>query len=433
VGKNNFSSNQLQKGDDRKCKDCTLKQQSQSKQQQPAAAKKGGGKSAPPPAKNGGGEKVFECNECGDELPAEEFTRNQLSKGKERKCKECVDFLAGGGYDDDSEEFDAEAMLSNVSPKVQKLIEDMMVMEREESMEMLQSMMMRGQLSEEELYQTMMLLQQLDGGDFDDYEEEEEEEDDFDEDEDEDFEGLSDEEGELIESLGLEVNVCVLHNFEKEQKLLDSVSRETKRSERVKIIHRTFDLKVERLEKLNRMYERGFSKTHEEVDDSEEEEYEQRVAKEKKVLEVMGAGEALDAQILAQAKEIYGAEDGAPLNSDLGIHSNPEKPEVFALLILWARGCRFDGRRREDPAIVKSAAAGDVKMVRALLLAGESIESCACWSHKVKPFFFVTKFFNSFFTFYFRIFATIGILLWWLPREMDIANWWNCWSKLVPT
>jgi hypothetical protein len=35
--------------------------------------------------------------QCGDDLPASEFSKSQMNKGKDRKCKECVEFGSGGG------------------------------------------------------------------------------------------------------------------------------------------------------------------------------------------------------------------------------------------------------------------------------------------------------------------------------------------------
>lgn len=35
--------------------------------------------------------KEFECSSCGESLPADEFSSNQLKKGDERRCKVCVE------------------------------------------------------------------------------------------------------------------------------------------------------------------------------------------------------------------------------------------------------------------------------------------------------------------------------------------------------
>ena len=79
-----FSKNQIGKGREAKCKDCT---------QAPPAP-------APASAKKGKSKDLLSCDGCGDELPASDFSKNQLSKAAARKCKvrlslpDCVAWIA---------------------------------------------------------------------------------------------------------------------------------------------------------------------------------------------------------------------------------------------------------------------------------------------------------------------------------------------------
>jgi hypothetical protein len=240
----------------------------------------------------------------------------------------------------------------------------------DEAMEMLDQMIEDEELSEDAFQQVMMVLSDL-GGEGED------------EDEGEDGEGAEGEEEDVIESLGLEVNVAVLHEFEKEKELLARLAGGLKRSERIALIHKVLNLKRDRLVALEkRKYERVFQAVQEDnASDSDEAEHIARVQKEGvSRAEALAAG-PIDAAALAKAQSVIAQEDGPPRAADL-LRAGSKRQDDFCHLILWARGRRFDGTLKEDPAIVKAAAAGDAEGVRALLAAGCNVDSCASWSHK---------------------------------------------------
>ena len=104
----------------------------------------------------------------------------------------------------------------------------------------------------------------------------------------------------------------------------------------------------------------------------------------------------MDEPTLASARTLVAAEEGTPYWGDL-VRIGMKREDDFCQLILWSRGRRFDGGLKvfslakklsvslffdlEDPAIVKFAAAGDIKMVKALLKCGASVDSCSSWGH----------------------------------------------------
>ncbi len=165
--------------------------------------------------------------------------------------------------------------------------------------------------------------------------------------------------------------------------MLSRLAADLKRSERIALIHKVLNLKRDRLVALDRRkYERVFHSVQDDnASDSEEAEHTARVQK-----EVLAQKEALkagpvDASVLEKARRIVTEEDGPLRIADL-LRAGSKRQDDFCHLVLWARGRRFDGTRKEEPAIVKAAAAGEIETVRALLIAGCSVDSCASWPHK---------------------------------------------------
>ncbi len=362
--KKDFSANQQAKNEDRRCKTCV-----------DSGAEGGVGRGvtgAKSKGKGGKKEATFECSSCGDDLPAGEYSRNQLNKGEDRKCKECVDAFAGGGRGDNrpGEEFE-HVELEDLRPELQKLVGKLVHMQPEEAMETLDDMIAEGELSEDAFEQVMMVLTEM-GGDGEDGEEGEEDDDDLDADEDD-----------VIESLGLEVNIGVLHHFEREKALVTSLAGDVKRSERVRIMHRLLDSKRDRIVALDRrMYQHVFPLADAvDVSDSDEVEHEKRLGKEQRSRSEAVASGVVDATALAAAEAVVAREEGLPRCADLVLVGS-KRQDDFCQLMLWARGRRFDGVWKAEPTIVKAAAAGEISTVRALLAAGASVDSCSAWAHK---------------------------------------------------
>ena len=292
----------------------------------------------------------------------------------------------GAGSDDyDDSDFD---VMPDLSPELHELVESLLDMGPELAVRTLEKMVMEGDLDEEEFYLVTMAMEQYLAGDFDDEEDDDEDEDeDEDEDDEDDLgEGLVEAENDLIESLGPEFIFNIVHNFDAEKAVLARIQPESKRSERLKAVFDWIELKKTRLVAMNRQYYgRAFSDSvHFDADkeESEEEPVQKRKAAATKAKEAV-AGLALDGALLAKAAELYAREECLPLSEDL-VHMMPLVPSrsEFLHATLWARGRRFDGTLKEDPASVRFAREGDLPMVQALLVAGCSVDLCSSWGYK---------------------------------------------------
>ena len=383
-GKSNFSTNQLSKNDARKCKACTGA---------------GGGGNAPVQAKGKGGggggkqqkkkeEKELMCESCGDELPPGEFSKNQLKKGDERNCRECVEELQYGGDDseyDYGDLDDDEFEMPDLSPEMEELLQELLELGPAQAMAVLQDMADSGRIEEEAVFGIMMALEQLaENGDFDDDDEDEDEDEGEDDESDDMGEMMSLAEMELIESLGPEFVINMQHDFEAERAVLSRIKPLSTRNERVRAIFDWVNLKIKRLAELNpQMYSRAFAPLdYENVENSEEGEIENRIAAAEKAKASVCDAE-IKSESIAAAAEFLRLEERLPSSEDL-VNAAPilKGREEFVHLMLWSRGRRFDGILREDPAIVRYASEGNLEMVQALLAGGCDVDRCSAWSYK---------------------------------------------------
>ena len=100
VPRSGYSSNQLKKGEARRCSGCVGGGSGEAK---PAAAANA---SAKPAAANASAKPAtavpmntgtLPCSNCAKEVETSGYSKNQLVKSERRRCKACVEALAGGG------------------------------------------------------------------------------------------------------------------------------------------------------------------------------------------------------------------------------------------------------------------------------------------------------------------------------------------------
>lgn len=180
----------------------------------------------------GGGSRGLECSQCGDMLAESAFSRNQLSKGDERRCKECVDFQTGGGggampfgFDDGGDSEEDSDFMFDLPPHLQPLLAMCLECDGpEEAVMLLEQKRRKKQITKDEMMQVLAVMEDIMMGAMDDGE-------DFGEDEDEGEgeDGSAGDDPALAEDLrvlrlGPEALIVVADHFEAERKLLSGIA-----------------------------------------------------------------------------------------------------------------------------------------------------------------------------------------------------------------